>query len=167
MCWIAERMLNALKYLHYHGIINGDVKPKNTLIKPETHGVALVDFGISAIRPGPDDVSFGYTPIFGAPESNPKFGMPLLPESDFYSLGATMVFALTGDIEAVRNRRIPASVPRQMAEFMRRLVHLEPLDRPSWKDEDLVETLGQVRFDSFGRRWSGLHEIEYTRTQSS
>jgi len=62
VAWIAERVLNALKYLHYNGVVHGDVKPQNIIIQPDTHTVVLVDYGLSAIRPRRDTVNKGYTP---------------------------------------------------------------------------------------------------------
>src|SRR6185369_720675 len=32
--WITERILNALLYLHHHGVIHGDIKPQNIIIQP-------------------------------------------------------------------------------------------------------------------------------------
>jgi serine/threonine protein kinase len=95
VAWIAQRILNALKYLHYNGVVHGDVKPKNTIIQPENHMVVLVDYGLSMIKPSRDSESKGYTPYFASPEQ--ERGETLLPESDFYSLGMTMIYALGGE----------------------------------------------------------------------
>ena len=37
VCWIAQRLLNALHYLHSLGVIHGDVKPANVIVQPDLH----------------------------------------------------------------------------------------------------------------------------------
>ena len=61
VCWITERSLNALKYLHYHGVVHGDVKPSNIIIQPESHNIVLVDYGLSESRPSGRAKNKGYT----------------------------------------------------------------------------------------------------------
>ena len=82
VCWITERILNALMYLHYHGVVHGDVKPQNIIVQPESHQLTLVDYGLSLIRPTRDSEVKGYTPYFASPEQ--EQGLTLLPESDFW-----------------------------------------------------------------------------------
>ncbi len=146
VCWITERVLNALRYLHFHGVVHGDVKPQNIIVQPEKHMVVLVDYGLSLIRPAADSSSKGYTPFFAPPEQ--IAGMTLLPESDLYSLGMTMIAALGGDLG---RKRVPEDLPDPVCEFVRRLVAHDILDRPRWDREDLIEELQKVRVASFGR----------------
>ena len=44
VAWITERILNVLRYMHYHGVVHGDIKPQNIIIQPENHTGVLVDF---------------------------------------------------------------------------------------------------------------------------
>lgn len=159
VAWIAERIINALMYLHVNGIVHGDLKPLNVIVQEEGHHVYVVDFGLAAVRPTNDDGSIGYTEFFGPPEA--KLGMPLLPQSDLYSLGASMIYALTGDLVAVSNKQVPASVPPEMTAFMRRLLHRSPLDRPDWRTEDLMEKIAHIRSVDFGRARSGMKPIRH------
>lgn len=146
VCWITERVLNALRYLHFHGVVHGDVKPQNVIVQPDKHMVVLVDYGLSLIRPAADSMAKGYTPFYAPPEQ--VAGMTLLPESDFYSLGMTMIAALGGDLG---RKRVPEDLPDPVCAFVRRLVAHDILDRPRWDNEDLIEELQTVRKRAFGR----------------
>lgn len=159
VAWITERMLNALQYLHFHGVIHGDLKPLNVIVDEEKHECTLVDFGLVSVRPEATTKSYGETPLFTPPEI--KKGFPPIPQTDFYSLGATMIFALTGDLAAVKDRKVPSTVPDALSDFMRRLLHWKPLERPDWSSEDLMNTFADVRQKSFGRRYSNMHPIRY------
>ena len=154
VAWITERVLNGLMYAHYHGIIHGDVKPHNLIVQPEKHTVVLVDFGLSQIRPKIDAESIGYTPRFASPEE--EAGGNLLPESDLYSLGMTMIYMLGGGDDAVTEGEVPASTPEAIRAFIERLIVEDPLDRPHWQKENLFETFQKVRLAAFGRAESGM-----------
>jgi serine/threonine protein kinase len=146
VCWITQRILNVLMYLHYNGVIHGDVKPQNIIIQPESHMVVLVDYGLSLIRPSKDSSSKGYTPFFAPPEQIK--GFTLLPGSDMYALGMTMIYALGGDI---KKKEVPSSVPDPVCKFLKRLIAFDILARPDWEKENLLETLQKVRMEAFGR----------------
>jgi len=149
VCWITERCLNALMYLHYHATVHGDVKPQNIIIQPSSHTVVLVDYGLSVVRPNSSSKSLGYTPHFAPPEQIK--GMPLLPESDYYSLGMTMVYALGGD---VGSRDVPKRTPDLVCEFIKKLIVYDVLARPRWNEESLMEELQNIRQQTFKRTCS-------------
>ncbi len=153
--WITERALNILKYLHYHGVVHGDVKPQNIIVQPETHNVVLVDYGLSLIRPSVNDGSKGYTPYFASPEQIE--GRTLVPESDFYGLGITMIYALGGDIQ---KKKVPESTPDQLCSFLKKLIVKDVLSRPSWHKEDLFDNFQKLRLDVFGRNHSGMKKLK-------
>ena len=153
--WITERTLNVLKYLHFNGVVHGDVKPQNIIIQPESHNLVLVDYGLSLIRPTKESKSVGYTPYFASPEQ--EKGNPLLPESDFYSLGMTMIYALGGDIE---RKKVPQSTPEPLCDFIKKLLVKDVLYRPNWEKEDLFETISELRLKMFGRKHSGMKKLE-------
>ena len=156
VAWISERVLNILKYLHFHGVVHGDVKPQNIIVQPDSHSVVLVDYGLSAIRPRSGETNKGYTPYFAAPEQ--MRGGVLLPETDFYGLGMTMVYALGGDVE---HKSVPDKTPKNIFAFLKKLIAFEVLSRPNWHKEDLVESFRQVRMDDFGRAASGMKPLKY------
>lgn len=158
VAWIAERILNALKYLHFHGVVHGDIKPQNIIVQPGDHTVVIVDFGLSMIKPKETDEAKGWTDHFAPPEQ--MDGRPLLPQSDFYSLALTMLYALSGGrIDIVDQRRIPTNTPRGMVGFVSRMLVREVLSRPSWETLDLVDKMHELREKDFGRSRSGLRPI--------
>ena len=160
VAWITQRVLDALAYIHAHGIVHGDLKPQNIIIQPDSHNAVLVDFGLSEIKPHAATRAKGYTDVFAAPEQ--QRGDTVIPESDLYSLGMTMIFLLTGgDVDLTRARKVPMSVPAPLRAFIRTLVVTEPLARPRvWEQVDLRETIAQVRVQAFGRPHSNLKPLE-------
>lgn len=146
VCWITQRLLQALHYLHAHGIVHSDVKPQNVIVQPNVHNAILVDYGLSILRPSATTKPTGYTAAFAAPEL--VDGKPPLPESDHYGLGLTMLYALGGDPIA---KTFPAHVPPQIREFFETLIRYDPKERPDEK-ADLVQRLSDIRQDAFGRR---------------
>jgi len=159
VAWITERCLNVLGYLHYHGVVHGDIKPGNIMVNPKNHSVVLIDFGLSTIRPKKTSNSLGFTPYFAAPEQIDNLSPPLY-QSDFYSLGMTMIYALNGDDEsALQRKTIPANTPKPFKLFIERLIKYDLKNRPEWEKENLVETIGKIRTDAFGRRRSNVMQI--------
>lgn len=157
VAWIIERVLNGLKYMHMHGVVHGDVKPQNIIVQPEKHMAVLVDFGLAMVKPTAASASKGFTPLYAPPEE--MEGRPLLPESDFYSLGMTMLYALSGGHEHVQRLRLPTDVPEPLRRFVKRLIVRDVLSRPNWEKEDLCETIRTVRMESFGRTESRMKEL--------
>jgi serine/threonine protein kinase len=98
---IARALLNVLSYLHDRNppVIHRDIKPSNILLKGDrsAHQVGdlyLVDFGSvqTAVREtGTMTIvgTYGYMP----PE---QFSGRAFPASDLYSLGATLIYLVTG-----------------------------------------------------------------------
>ncbi len=131
---IASQLLKILNYLHSHvpPIIHRDIKPSNVLLRDRTANSAgtvyLVDFGsvqnLVAIEGGTITVvgTYGYMP----PE---QFGGRATPTSDLYSLGATIIYLLTGTHPAnlpQRDLRIrfedAVSLDRPFERWLRRLI---------------------------------------------
>lgn len=82
------QMMQALSYLHRHGVIHRDLKPSNVLV---TDGhVTVLDFGVSGL---PEHEVAG-TAGFIAPEI--LAGKRPTPASDFYALGGIAYEILTG-----------------------------------------------------------------------
>lgn len=154
ICWILERIFNILKYLHYHGVVHGDIKPQNIIIQPKSHTVVLVDYGLSVVKPTSTTECVGYTPCFGPPEQ--IAGNVLLPQSDFYSLAVTMIYAMGGD---VIKKEVPADVPDLLWEYIGRFLVHNVLTRPDWEKEDFGDTIRDLRIKLFGRRRSNMKPI--------
>ena len=98
---LAKSLLEILTYLHQHepSVIHRDIKPSNILLTNRSGNSAgkvyLVDFGsvqtVAATNGGTITVvgTYGYMP----PE---QFGGRCVAASDLYSLGATLIFLVTG-----------------------------------------------------------------------
>lgn len=147
-CWIAQRILSALYYLHFQGIVHRDVKPANIIVNFETHIATLVDFGLSKLKPDGTPDPSGYTPLFGAPEQIE--GKAPLPESDIYSLGMTMLYMLGGDLQT---KMLPQLVPSLLKDFIYALTWADPVKRPK-SCKELNEALGDIRKKLFKRTHS-------------
>ncbi|MGB3402110.1 MAG: serine/threonine-protein kinase [Microcoleaceae cyanobacterium] len=98
---LAESLLKILQYLHTQQppVIHRDIKPSNILLENRSGNsigqIYLVDFGsvhsLAAQKGGTITVvgTYGYMP----PE---QFGGRTVPASDLYSLGATLIYLVTG-----------------------------------------------------------------------
>ncbi|WP_158892323.1 serine/threonine-protein kinase [Amycolatopsis anabasis] len=93
---IGEQVLSALQAAHAAGIVHRDVKPGNIMVAPNGR-VKLTDFGIAQAVDDPRLTTSGMivgSPAFMAPER--VEGREAMPESDLWSLGATLFFAVEG-----------------------------------------------------------------------
>ncbi|WP_189241774.1 serine/threonine-protein kinase [Planobispora rosea] len=89
-------VLGALRAAHAAGVLHRDVKPENVLLADDGR-VVLTDFGIAATAHDTGITRTGGmvgTPAFLPPER--LHGLPATPESDLWSLGATLYAALEG-----------------------------------------------------------------------
>ncbi len=146
-CWITERLLDAVRYCHYNGVIHSDIKPSNVFVEPAKHDIKLVDFGLAAYKPKIETRSIGSTPQFAAPELGQN--KPPIPETDIYGAGLTMLYILGGD---VAKKSLPKDVPKPIADFCQSLICYNPTDRPNWDKNNPLETLSDIREKVFGRR---------------
>jgi hypothetical protein len=143
---LADTLLDALAAAHRDGVIHRDIKPSNVLFDDQG-GACLADFGMATIR----DATSGLTatgavigtPDYMAPEQ--ARGEPATPASDVFALGATLLFAATGEPpygrvdprltlqRAARGRLAP--VPPQLDRGLRRrlmpMLRRDPRRRPS------------------------------------
>ncbi|KAG0002490.1 hypothetical protein BGZ80_001693 [Entomortierella chlamydospora] len=149
---IAREVLQALGYLHKHGIIHRDIKAANILLTDEGR-VQLCDFGVAGqvTMNSLKRNSFVGTPYWMAPEVI-REGQTYDYKADIWSLGITIYEIATGnppfaDQDPMRAvSLIPKSRPAQlegdwspaMKEFVALCLHEEPNERPS--AEDLLRT---------------------------
>lgn len=96
---------SALAAAHRLGVVHRDIKPANVMLDQESGRYLVLDFGISAILPGPDGVGHGEaltsedarvgTPRYMSPEQ--ASGQEVSGKSDVYSLGCMAYELLTGE----------------------------------------------------------------------
>lgn len=145
--WITERLLGALYYAHSNGVIHSDIKPQNVIVEPKKRDVKLIDWGLAVLNPTSRSRVVGYTPAYVAPEV--LDGKPPIPETDLYGAGIVMLVALGGD---VAKKSLPSDVPADIAEFCNSLLRYDPMERPNWEKENIIERLSDARQKAFGRR---------------
>lgn len=99
---IVSQIANALEYLHSRKINHLDIKPGNIMISRQDKKITLIDFGVSkqydlesgeATTTTPVGLSHGYSPL---EQYNAGGVSKFTPESDIYSLGATLFKMLSG-----------------------------------------------------------------------
>ncbi|RMF28238.1 MAG: protein kinase [Cyanobacteria bacterium J083] len=93
--WLTQ-LMEILHVVHSHNFFHRDIKPSNIILRP-TGQLALIDFG--AVRQVTATIIAGnqntgvYTPGYAPPEQEKGYAVP---QSDFYALGRTFVYLLTG-----------------------------------------------------------------------
>ncbi|MET8047639.1 protein kinase [Streptosporangium sp. NPDC005286] len=114
---VGLHVLGALRAAHAAGVLHRDVKPENVLLADDGR-VVLTDFGIASMTQETGITRTGGmvgTPAFLPPER--LHGLPATPESDLWSLGATLYAAVEG--------RPPFERPTAAATMMA-VLHGEP-----------------------------------------
>ncbi|MCB9494655.1 MAG: AAA family ATPase [Desulfobacteraceae bacterium] len=148
---IAEKSLEALEYIHKKEVIHKDIKPCNILLNDETGIVKLTDFGISTMlfQEHPSFLnprSLEGTIGFISPEQTGRMNRFLDYRTDFYSIGATFYFLLSGHPpfsedspmamihahlakEAMPLYLVNKDVPFSLSEIIMKLLSKNPEDR--------------------------------------
>ena len=165
--WL-QQLAKILHLVHQQNYFHRDIKPENIMLRSSGQ-LVLVDFGAAremtytyfAQLGGTGGItrisSAGYTP----PEQERG---QAVPQSDFYALGCTFIFLLTGkspstpDIyDSLNNqmhwRQYAPHVSPQLADFIDRLTAPRAADRPKSTDELMSELnrLVQSGFDGVNR----------------
>eukprot|EP00798_Chlamydomonas_sp_ICE-L_P005360 gene5360-5577_t len=148
---VLKDVVEGVKYIHSKGIIHGDLKPGNVLLRHDANhplGVVakLSDFGLSCTM---DSGGFGAksskgTPYFTAPEIISSGEISKF--SDIYSLGVMMVQLYCGKGPSTANAsssdandnpalyNLPPSTPASYRDICTRCMSQDPQERPSIED---------------------------------
>lgn len=158
-CRLGAGLAEALIAIHGAGIVHRDLKPSNVLLASD--GPRVIDFGIARpldARPLSRTEILG-TPAYMSPEQ--ALGDPVHPESDVFSLGATLVFAATGFApfgtdHKVRSRivyRDPdlTRLPDPLRGLVVRCLVKDPGERPS--PEQVLVALSTLLDAHYGEEW--------------
>ncbi len=153
-CWILERLLSVLGYLHYNKIIHGNIEPGNIIVRPEDHNVFLIDFLFAIPNANNTSETYGcFNESYSAPEVEVK--KKPIPASDIYSLGKSILFLLGGNVD---KNKFPRSVDKRISKFLLEFLEPSPLKRAkdAWA---LWHRLSNLREEVFGARHQFL-ELE-------
>jgi serine/threonine-protein kinase len=146
ICWILDRILSGLSYLHgKHRIVHCDLKPANAILDIEDHQVTLVDFGLATLKPNDKTLAKGGTPGYIPPEF--ALGFPPIPASDIYSVGKIGIALAGGD---VNSGEPPKNMPSALSSLLLRMIRRDPIERPQAVDP-LRGEITQIRQRVWGR----------------
>ena len=121
-------------------IVHRDIKPANLLIDDKLN-VYLVDFGVVANTAQTFSMTFAGTAGYVAPEQ--LYGKTT-PASDVFSLGATILHLISHvapcdmklkGISPDFDQYIPETVPEWLASLIKKMMSLDPEERPQNGDE--------------------------------
>jgi TonB family protein len=120
-------ILDALSFLHGEGLVHGGLEPANILVVSDQ-----LKLSPYTLQPAGPSIPGGDGPgPYDAPETGDA---PLNPAADIWSLGVTLVEALTRHRpswvrDSGRDPLVPAALPQPFAEIARRCLRLDPAQR--------------------------------------
>ncbi|TFG72859.1 MAG: serine/threonine protein kinase, partial [Anaerolineales bacterium] len=125
----AGQILDALVYCHHRHVLHGDIRPQNVYITPEGNAV-LAHFEVPSLWNTADPRKWTAKRVLGTPDYAPperwvmRVGQ-IDERSDIYSLGATLLHALTGKLPISAEERIANPYNFQNIEFANIKVSLQ------------------------------------------
>lgn len=152
---------DALDYIHSRNMTHFDVKPANIMVRRSDDQPILIDFGLSKQYDAHGDatstlmqgVSQGYSPI---ELYNPGSVSSFSPQTDVYSLGATLYYLLTGIVPPLASEilengiTIPSNISESNANAIKNAMSVSRAKRPqnvsSFVDRLVYNT---QKFDSY------------------
>ena len=188
--WL-NQLITILQEVHSQNFFHRDIKPSNIMLKVDGQ-LVLIDFGTAreitesfVVKQASGQVtgviSAGYTP----PE---QFNGQAVPQSDFFALGRTFVYLLTGKdpsnfynplVDELHWRDAAPNLSPQLADFLDRLMARLPSQRPQTAEvilQHLAEisrsldsqNLSQVNSDStLAVTFSGTQPTQYVSPSTS
>ncbi len=121
-------LLGALSYLHGKGFVHSRIQPSNILAAGNQ-----LKLSAEQVTPMAEAGTARRRDVYDAPET--AAGV-LSPASDVWSLGATLVAAITQDVTLAEqispaSNSLPAKVPEPYRSIVQQCLHLDPKRRPT------------------------------------
>jgi serine/threonine-protein kinase len=145
---ITLRILDALDYIHSHGVVHRDLKPENVMVDDQDN-IKLIDFGIAGNASARRITFAKFSPTMGTPDYiSPEQvkGQRGDARSDLYALGVMLYEMLTGKVpftganpflimndrllnNPVPPREVDPAISEQMQEIIYRALERDPRNR--------------------------------------
>ena len=136
-----RKVADALAYIHTRSINHLDVKPGNIMLRKHDQQIVLIDFGLSKqyddvgsqTSSTPVGISQGYAPI---EQYSPGGVAQFSPQTDIYSLGATLYWLVVGQIPPYAHEvlngglHIPSYVSESVGKAIEKAMKSMKVDRP-------------------------------------
>lgn len=151
ICWILERMLSAVGYLHSQRIVHGNIKEENILIDVENHNVLIKDYTLCIEDADKKESKYKIINDFYTP-SYVNSSSKVIPNVDIYAVGMIAINLLGGDIERIA---LPLSLDVRVRTFIRKLLNGKENDAWVLWDELINirnEVYGTKRFQVLKRK---------------
>ncbi|GHH01768.1 protein kinase domain-containing protein [Streptomyces lanatus] len=177
---LALGLVEALRDIHRAGVVHRDLKPANVLMAED--GPRVIDFGISRAAENHNTLTetgqmIG-TPPFMSPEQLTD-ARSVGPASDVFSLGALLVFTITGKgpfdadspyltaYRVVHDAPVLDGVPGPFQAILERCLAKEPADRPELDalEGEFVATLPETGEDDQATVTLRSDEVAMVRTR--
>jgi TonB family protein len=132
-----DPVLEALTYLHGHGLVHTRLKPSNIMVVDDQLKLSTDSLQTAGESGKPSPVlSIPVFSIYDAPE---HAAAAISPAADIWSLGVTLVEALTQhppvwDRSAQTEPVVPASIPEPFASIAKECLRLDPRRRCTLSD---------------------------------
>lgn len=149
-----EKVGEALEYVHTRKINHLDVKPANILVRRSDDTPILIDFGLSKQYDSegnqtstmPPGFSHGFAPLEQYNEGGVK---DFTPQTDIYSLAATLYYILSGVVPLQATRRndeeltFPDKIPQKLIAPISKAMSSARKDRHSEVRQFIKEISGE------------------------
>ena len=158
--WLMQ-LLRILDEIHHHNFFHRDIKPSNIMLR-STGQLVLIDFGTARevtdtylSKQSAGEVtglfSAGYSPI-------EQLNGQAVPQSDFFALGRTIVYLLTGKhpselydvhVDQLNWRDQVPNLSPELADLIERLMARLPSERP-YSSQVIINQLEKIYHDLYG-----------------